>query len=138
MSTDAFFSLLIGIPISIITGLYSGIIVSRYTRFAELRNEVLRIIRAIDFMQEQHGLRISNDNDLSRLPLIAGDFYYLQHRAAGDTVNALRAEIDEVSMHARAGRLDSSMYEKSFASWQQTARSLPPARAVLWSLWHPL
>lgn len=80
MSSDSVISLLLGIPLSIITGLYSGVILSRYVRFAELRNEVLRIVRAIDFIQEPGRVLISNDQDVAKLVLIAGDLYFLKHR----------------------------------------------------------
>lgn len=135
MLSESTISLLLGIPIGIITGLYSGVIVSRYVRFAELRNQVLRIIRAIDFIQEPHGVAIRNNQDVSTLTFIASDLMFLEHRRAGEIVSTLRAEIDEISLHAKVGRLNVSAYGQDFARWQQTARSLPPNRLVLWSLW---
>ena len=138
MSTDTVISLLLGIPLSIITGLYSGAILSRYVRFSELRNEVLRIIRKIDFTQEQHGLSISKNDDVAKLILISSDLYFLKHRKAAETVNSIRAEIDEISMNASIGRLKVGAFEQNYSNWQHMARTLPPNKLVLWSLWAKL
>jgi hypothetical protein len=71
MSLDSILSLLLGIPIGLVSGLYTGLIVTRYARFAELRNEVLRIIRSIDFMREESRINITNDQDVPKFVLIA-------------------------------------------------------------------
>ena len=94
MSADSILSLLLGIPIGIISGLYTGIIVTRYARFAELRNETLRIIRSIDFVHEAPNILVSNDQDVSKLALIASDLFFLSHRTAGEKVNELRRVLD--------------------------------------------
>lgn len=135
MSKESIISLLLGIPLSIITGLYSGVILSRYVRFAELRSEVLRIVRAIDYIQEPSGVLITNDQDMANLPQVAGDLYFLKHRKAGDVVSAIRSDIDEMALHARAGRLKVGAFEQNHANWQQMARSLSPSKLVLWNLW---
>jgi len=138
MSSDTIIGLLLGIPLSIITGLYSGAILSRYVRFSELRNEVLRIIRAIDFIQEQHGVSFSKTDDVAKLLLISSDLYFLKHRKAAEIVNAIRSDIDEISMHAGAGRLKVGAFEQNYSNWQNMARTLPPNKLVLWSLWTKL
>lgn len=138
MSTDTVISLLLGIPLSVITGLYSGAILSRYVRFSELRNEVLRIIRTIDFIQEQHGVSISKTDDVAKLILISSDLYFLKHRKAAETVNAIRADIDEISMDASVGRLKVGAFEQSYSNWQNMARTLSPNKLVLWGLWAKL
>lgn len=135
MSSDTFISLLLGMPLSIITGLYSGVILSRYVRFAGLRNEVLRIIRTIDFMQELGGVSISNTDDVAKLALISSDLYFLEHREAAEIVNAIRSDISEISMHAGVGRLKVAAFGQSHSNWQTMARTLPPNKLVLWSLW---
>lgn len=138
MSCDTIISLLLGIPLSIITGLYSGAILSRYVRFAELRNEALRVIRTIDFMQEADGVSILKTDDVAKLILISSDLYFLKHRKAAETVNAIRSDIDEIVMHARIGRLKAGAFEQNYSNWQSRARTLPPNKLVLWSLWATL
>ena len=138
MSSDTIISLLIGIPLSIITGLYSGAILSRYVRFSDLRNEALRIIRTIDFMQESGDVSISNTDDVAKLTLISSDLYFLKHRKAAEIVNAIRADVDEISTHASVGRLKVSAFGQNYSNWQNMARTLPPNKLVLWSLWATL
>lgn len=138
MSCDTIIGLLLGIPLSIITGLYSGVILSRYVRFAELRNEVLRVIRRIDFIQEANGVSISKTDDVAKLILISSDLYFLKHRKAGEIVNTIRSDIDEISMHASIGRLKIGAFEQSYSNWQNMARTLPPNKLVLWSWWAKL
>ena len=138
MSSDSIISLLLGIPIGILAGLYSGVILSRYTRFVDLRNEALRIIRTIDYMQESDKVKITNDQDVSKLTLIASDLLFLKHRKAGEIVSALRSDIDEMTMHAKVGRLDATAFSQNYVIWQLTANTLPANKLVLWSLWAKL
>lgn len=134
MSSEAIIGLLLSLPL----GLYGGVVISRYSRFAELRNEVLRIVRAIDFMQEGNKVNITNDQDISKLPLIVSDLLFLKHKEAAEVVSAMRSDIDEISMHAKIGRLDSSAFSQNFSNWQDMARNLPPNKLVLWSPWAKL
>lgn len=134
MSSEAIISLLLSIPL----GLYAGVVISRYSRFAELRNEVLRIIRTIDFMQEGDRVHITNDQDIAKLTLIVSDLLFLKHRKAAEVVSSIRQDIDEMSMHAKVGRLDVQAFGQNFANWQNMANTLPANRLVLWSPWAKL
>lgn len=135
MSNDSIISLFLGIPIGIISGLYTGIIVTRYARFAELRNEALRIIRSIDFMQESSSIQISNDHDVSKLILISSDMFFLRHIKAGELVSQLSQQIQSTNNEARYGRINISDYSNRYASWQTSARNLPPNKFVICSFW---
>ncbi len=138
MQSDTIISLILALPIGVITGLYSGLIVSRYIRFSDLRNELLRIIRSIDFVQEEKHIYIFNDQDIVKIPLIASDLFFLQHKKAGEIVCDLRKAIDQTKILAIAGEMDISMYEEAYSQWQKMANKLPPNRLVLFSLWSNL
>lgn len=133
MSNDSIISLFLGIPIGIISGLYTGIIVTRYARFAELRNEALRIIRSIDFMQESSFIQINNDHDVSRLILISSDMVFLRHSKAGELVNQLSKEIQSTNIAARSGQINIIDYSNYYGDWQTRARNLPPNKFVIFS-----
>jgi len=135
MSNDSIISLFLGIPIGIISGLYTGIIVTRYARFAELRNETLRIIRSIDFMQESSSIQISNDHDVSKLILISSDMFFLRHSKAGELVSQLSQQIQSTNIEARSGRINISEYSNRYGSWQASTRNLPPNKFVICSFW---
>lgn len=138
MSIDSILSLLLGIPIGLASGLYTGIIVTRYARFAELRNETLRIIRAIDFMSEENSVRITNDEDVPKLLLVSSDLLFLSHKEAGEQVNQLLQEISTTTADARNGKINSIEYVGRHSAWQRVARELPPSKKVLWALWGKL
>lgn len=135
MSNDSILSLLLGIPIGLVSGLYTGLIVTRYARFAELRNEALRIIRSIDFMREESRINVTNDNDVPKLLLISSDMLFLGHRRAGEQVMAISAEIANTNHSARAGAINIEKYSELYARWQTVARALPGSKRVLWSVW---
>jgi hypothetical protein len=135
MTFDTLLGLVLGIPVGLISGLYTGVITSRYVRFAELRTEVLRNIRTIDFMQEEAFIRISGANDLPKLHLVASDLLFLGHRKAGESVLSLLREIVETNYTASAGRMIVEEYGTLYSSWQDTARMLPANKWALWSFW---
>lgn len=138
MQSDTVISLVLALPIGVATGLYSGVIVSRYARFADLRNQLLRIIRSIDYMQEQDRLDIKNDQDVSKIMLISGDLFFLKHQKAGQNVSALLSEIEHTKILATSGQIDVAAYENKYREWQTIANSLTPNRLVLFSFWSKL
>lgn len=86
---------------SIISGLYTGLIVTRYTRFSSLRNESLRIIRTIDCMKEKDKILITNDKDVPNLCLIGSELLFLSHKKAGDKIFKLHKEITSSQVFTR-------------------------------------
>lgn len=135
MSLETIISLLLGIPIGLVSGLYTGLIVTRYARFAELRNETLRIIRTIDFMQDGSKVDVSNDHDVPKLVLISSDLLFLGHRTAGEQTMKLFTEMSNTNYSARAGKIGVEEYAEHCACWQKIARELPGSKLVLWSVW---
>ena len=89
-------------------------------------------------MQEADGVSISKTDDIAKLILISSDLYFLKHRKAAQTVNAIRSDIDEISRHASIGRLKVGAFEQNYSNWQYMARTLSPNKLVLWSLWAKL
>jgi hypothetical protein len=135
MSLDSVLSLLIGIPIGLISGLYTGLIVTRYARFAELRNEALRIIRAIDYMEEGDFVSISNNEDVPKLINVASDLLFLKHKKAGESVCEIHKDISEKTSEAIIGKINVSEFGESHSKWQKIARDLPGSKLIFWSLW---
>lgn len=138
MTCEALLSLVLGIPIGVVTGLYSGIIVSRYSGFAELRNQLLRIVRNIDYMEEQGRVDITNDQDVGKIQTIIGDLFFLKHMKAGEEMCSVLKSIDHMKMLAASGKTNISEYEKCYLEWQKTVRCLTLNRFILFSLWAKL
>lgn len=135
MPLDSLVSLVLGIPIGLVSGLYTGLFVARYSRFSELRNEVLRAIRSINFIENKQTIDIINDRDVKNLPLIASDLLFLGHRVAGEHVLRLSQDVTTTNYSAKHGRVTIDQYTEKYSNWQNVGRQLPGNKAVLWSLW---
>lgn len=135
MSYETIISFFLGIPIGLVSGLYTGLIVTRYARFAELRNETLRIIRSIDYMETETSVIVSNDENVSNLLNVASDLLFLRHQKAGEQVSQLLKDISSTTRDAQVGRVNVVEYGCQHSIWQKVARELPPNKFVLWALW---
>jgi hypothetical protein len=138
MSYESIISILLSIPVSlicgIISGLYTGLIVTRYSRFSALRNEALRIIRVIDFIDEKEYINISNTDDVGKIFLIAMDLEFLGHEKAANKLYKISNEITSVNYEAGIGKINYSEYHEGFRLWQVNARSISPSKKVVFSL----
>jgi len=119
----------------LITGVYTGLIVSRIARFAELRAESLRIIRSINYIQEPIGLAIWNDSDVSRLGLIASELLFLKHNKAAKLMLTVEGSIINEKLNAGSGQIGFTEYNQSMKDWQSTLRNLPMNLLVLFAPW---
>lgn len=135
MSSESLIALLLGVPVGIISGLYSGLIVARYQRFSDLRSQVLRIIREIDFIKENSRIDFPKRKDVPELTLIASDFFFLRHVRAGESTLRLQKEISEALYLASRGKISYETFESQYASWQDSGRRLRPNPIWLLRFW---
>ena len=138
MSIETLISVLVGISTGIITGLYTALIVARYQRFADLRGQVLRIIREIDFVHEGARVLFPRRKEVSDFSTIASDLLFLQHSEAADKLLKLSIEINETISYAINGSITIDSLTARFSSWQDTGRSLAPSKRQLFRLWSGL
>lgn len=138
MTDETLLGVLLGIPPGIIGGIYAGLIVARYQRFADLRSELLRIIRAIDFMDENGRVQITEHKDTADILHIAGDFAFLRHKCAFEITSELNAAISTTNYRAKGGGLTYQQYSAQYEKWQHRARSISPNPLVLLRLWSGL
>jgi|ERR1039457_1700953 hypothetical protein len=128
-------SLILSLPVGVISGLYSGLIVARYQRFSDLRTRVLRIIREIDFIQEGSKFVFPRRKEVSELFFIASDFFFLSHERAGEETLRLEAEITETLRKASRGGIDFEAFNSIYLSWQERGRHLGPSLVWILRLW---
>jgi hypothetical protein len=138
MSSEAIISILLSIPIGIISGLYSGLIVTRYARFAQSRDELLRIVRKIQFVRADNSVRIWNDEDVPNIVFIQSELYFLKHREAGRSVGQLCSEIMATNRRAKSGQINFDEYSERHGGWQNQGRNLRPRMQTIISLWPKL
>jgi hypothetical protein len=138
MSTETLISILLGIPIGVISGLYSGLIVARYQRFADLRLQVLRVIREIEFTKEESRIDFPRRKGVPELVIVASDFLFLKHRRAGESTLQLASEIEEALYLASKGKIGYEVFHARYSGWQDAGRSLGPNPIPLLRLWSGL
>jgi hypothetical protein len=135
MSREAWLALLVSLPIGVISGIYSGLIVARYQRFSELRSRVLRIIREIDFMPSDGRVAFLARQGVPELTFIASDFFFLKHTRCGEQTLGLQTKITEAICLGSAGKIDCKDFGKRFDDWQTAGRRLKPDAVQLLRLW---
>nr|WP_312231724.1 hypothetical protein [Pseudomonas sp.] len=138
MTEETQISLLVGLILSLPIGLYSGIIIARYSKFSELRDEALRIVRTISYMQEERKIIVSEKNDLPKLTLISSELLFRQHQKAADSIITLSAAIADTNHEAESGKTPIETYEQRYLHWQKIVRELQPSIrrifAIAWSV----
>lgn len=135
MSEETLLSLLLSLPIGVLSGLYSSLVVSKIARFSALRSESLRVVRGIQFIGEGNKILILGAENVGQLSLIAGEMRYLGHKHSGDLVSELFSAISGSNFEAEHGRISLDDYSKSFAAWQAKTRGLSPS---FWQICWPL
>lgn len=130
MTNDSLLSLVLSLPIGIVSGLYSSLIVTKYARFSELRREALRIIRSINYIGDDQHMTVQEPANLSSLAQIASDLYGLGHRSAGDTVNSLYDAILGANRAVMSGAIDPRTYMSQHDDWQRQAREVDPDKRI--------
>lgn len=127
MSLDTVASLLLGMPLGVISGLYSGLVVARITIFEELRTEVKRVILEIDFIV---GDKPQPFKGGYRLTMVASEMLAKEHNQAGHSVLELFKEMSSTL----SGRIISAGFSKQYEEWQNRCASIRPNMKVILSL----
>ena len=135
MSKETIMSLILSIPIGIISGLYAGVIVARYQRFADLRLQAKKVILEIDWIWEETKMVFPRRKDLPEFSTIASDFFFLGHKPAGTEVPEVWQDVTRTMNEARAGRVNSEKFNESYGRWQHQIRSLSPRMFPILKIW---
>ncbi|MCP5135224.1 MAG: hypothetical protein H6981_00270 [Gammaproteobacteria bacterium] len=135
MSKETILSLLLSVPIGIISGLYAGVIVARYQRFADLRLQAKKIILEIDFIWEDTKMVFPRRKEIPEFSTISSDLFFLGHKSAGTKVLEVCQDIQRSIMEASAGRVNSESFNQKYISWQREIRSLSPEMLPILRIW---
>jgi hypothetical protein len=135
MSKDTVISLVLSIPLGIISGLYAGVVVARYQRFADLRLQAKKIILEIDWIQEEDKIVFPRRTSLREFSTIASDFLFLGHKAAGTNVLEIQASATRAISEARVGRFSFEEFSESYGNWQYRIRGLAPHMFPILKMW---
>jgi hypothetical protein len=135
MSNESIISLLIGIPLGVISGVFSGLLVARYQRFAELRFQSKKIVLEIDFIWEGDRMNFPGRSTASDFSPIVSDLLFLKHRRAAGVLLRLYSEVASSIQGAQAGSIGYEEFERLYISWQQSIRAMSPNLFQLVRLW---
>ena len=120
---------LVNLLMSLITGGYMGIVVSKAVAFSNLKKEALRIIRTIDTLGP-NGSCYHKTEKVDELPLLGSELLGLKHLEAGRELmgifNAIHKEICTPSE-------DSSIRGKILEESQVRVRKLKPSIKTLFN-----
>lgn len=120
---------LVNLLMSLITGGYMGIVVSKGVAFSNLKKEALRIIRTIDTLGPK-GNYFHNTERVNELCLLSSELLGLKHQEAGFRLlkiyNAIHKEIYSPSD-------DSSIRSRLLEESQVTVRKLRPSIITLFN-----
>jgi len=131
--TALLLSLILSFPVGVISGIYSGLIVAQYQRFADLRAKIGQLILEINFVEEGSKVIFPRRTDVSELDAIFRHLHFLGHHSAADQVLQLSNEIVDGIYRASRGMMSFESFDQKYGEWQQKQFGLKPSRfRILW------
>jgi hypothetical protein len=135
MSPETIASTLISIPIGLVSGLYAGLVVARYQRFADLRLQAKRVVIELGCSMEGDHMVFPGRTETPELAIIASDLLLLKHRHAAEVLLKLTSQIYATIQDAKMGRITFSDYQHQLLSWQSAINAISPSPIPLLRLW---
>ncbi|MDX6910734.1 hypothetical protein SJZ84_07840 [Hafnia paralvei] len=125
LKSDFFINLLM----SLATGGYMGIVVSKAVAFSNIKKEALRIVRTIDTLGP-NGAVFHKTENVTTLLLLSSELLGLKHKKAAGVINKVFIDINKEIF---SPSLDSSIRDKILADAQKNIRNLPASKFVLFN-----
>ena len=125
LKSDFFINLLM----SLATGGYMGIVVSKAVAFSNIKKEALRIVRTIDTLGPNGSVFHKTEN-ITNLLLLSSELLGLKHKKASGVINNV---FNDINNEIFSPSLDSSIRDKILANAQKSIRTLPPSKIVLFN-----
>ncbi|MCS4272468.1 MULTISPECIES: hypothetical protein [Raoultella] len=120
---------IINLVMSLVTGGYMGIVVSKAVAFSNIKKEALRIVRAIDTLGPK-GEVFHNTENLNTLMLMSSELRGLNHQEAANVINRV---FNEIRKEADSPSADSSIRGAILEDAQVKIRTLPVNKIVLFN-----
>ncbi|MCX7069355.1 MAG: hypothetical protein NTW85_16935 [Methylococcales bacterium] len=128
-------NLVFSIPPGIVSGLYAGIVVARYQRFADLRLQAKKLILEIEFINHGNKIIFPKRKGIPEFDIIVSDLLFLRHKKAAETILQLSVDIRSAITRAEAGQIDINSFNNDYLSWQVSIRSISPSPLQVLRLW---
>lgn len=119
--------------LSILTGIYGGLVVSRFLKFEDVRGRVRVLVNRVEYTNDAvgEGYVVTSSTYQGELTECSTEFFYMGHERAGDSVNNLRDAIRDASCAPR--HITGDIFEFNHV-WNNMVRSMRPNFFVLFSL----
>lgn len=114
---------------SLTTGGYMGIVVSKAVAFSNIKKEALRIVRTIDTLGP-NGPVFHKTEDVTTLLLLSSELLGLKHKKAAGVINNVFSDINKEIV---SPSLDSSVRDEILANAQKNIRTLPANKLALFN-----
>lgn len=125
LKSDFFINLLM----SLATGGYMGIVVSKAVAFSNIKKEALRIVRTIDTLGP-NGAVFHKTENVTTLLLLSSELLGIKHKKAAGVINKVFIDINKEIF---SPSLDSSIRIKILADAQKKIRNLPASKLILFN-----
>jgi len=120
---------IINLVMSLVTGGYMGIVVSKAVAFSNIKKEALRIVRAIDTLGPK-GEVFHNTENVNTLLLMSSELRGLNHQEAANVINRV---FNEIRKETDSPSADSSIRGTILKDAQVKIRTLPVNKIVLFN-----
>lgn len=120
---------IINLVMSLVTGGYMGIVVSKAVAFSNIKKEALRVVRAIDTLGPK-GEVFHNTENIDTLMLMSSELRGLNHQVAANVINQV---FNEIRKETDSPSADSSIRGAILEDAQVKIRTLPVNKIVLFN-----
>ena len=128
---DIFLSLLTGVVSGVISGIYTGIISSKYAAIEEIKREVLRVIRRVEYANEKY-IRGHQPKDLEPIFLASSELLGMGQTNAGKEIRLIYNQMrEEFEKNNREGCFTPDLID----SFQKNVRLLKVNKLKLLKVW---
>lgn len=125
--------LVLDILIGLLTGLYSGLIASKYLRYVTLRNQALQAVRQVEQLHGHHESHVvlARRRDLKQLKHIAQELHHIGYEGAAQQVDDVQALL----LHAHEQGHAAEDLEAKLDAWLESMRRHHPALLPTLQAW---
>jgi hypothetical protein len=130
-----FVDLAVGIVTGIFSGGYTGFVLARYTKFRDLRDEALRIVRGIQYVTSDNDpfTNITGYDPL-RMALIGSDLFSAKHKKFGLIITDINKDLSDIVFKAHRSGVPIGKISKADSHAQERIRKATPSFLSLLSL----
>ena len=131
MVMDIFLSLVTGVISGIISGIYTGIICSKYAAIEEIRREILRVLRRVEYADGKY-IRGHNPKDIEPIFFASSELLGMKQKKAGLEIRKIYNKMMEEFYQNQRGK---PLTKDLIDNFQPQVRLLKISKTQLLKFW---